>query len=289
MRAIADIVTPLFVPGDRPERFKNAATCGADAVIIDLEDAVGAMAKEGARSTLQTDFTSLPVLVRVNAIGTLWHEADIAAVSRLPVAGVVLPKAESGSAFRALCTRLPVPVLALVETAQGIASAREIAATRNVLRLAFGSIDYCANLGCGHTREALLSARSELVLASRLASIAPPVDGVTIAIDDVALIEDDARHGNMLGFGGKLAIHPRQIAAIAAGFSPSHAETDWARRVLSSGDGAVAVDGVMVDEPIRIRARRTLRLAGRDQHAIAPDQTQALRLHGRSNRGDSSG
>ncbi|WP_035189420.1 aldolase/citrate lyase family protein, partial [Acidiphilium sp. JA12-A1] len=87
-----------------------------------------------------------------------------------------------------------------------------------VARLAFGSIDFCADLGAAHTREALLHARAELVLAARLAALPPPIDGVTTAIDDEAAIEDDARHAASLGFGGKLCIHPRQIAPARQGF-----------------------------------------------------------------------
>ena len=275
MSAVFDFTAPLFVPADRPERFDKAAASGADAVILDLEDAVAANAKNSARAALRAGFADCPILVRVNAIGTPWHEDDMAALAGPGFSAVIVPKAEFNEAFDALCARSPVPVIALIESARGLADARRIAATDAVVRLAFGSIDYCADLGCAHTRDALLAARSELVLASRLAGIVAPLDGVTAQLDDTRLAEDDARHAASLGFGGKLAIHPRQIAAINAGFAPSDAVIAWADRVLAAGEGAVAVDGAMVDEPVRMRARAILRESTR---AIAGTHRRAASL-----------
>ncbi|WP_026869973.1 HpcH/HpaI aldolase/citrate lyase family protein [Inquilinus limosus] len=256
-----DVVAPLFVPANRPERFGKAAASGADAVIIDLEDAVPAEAKDQARAALRADFTALPVLVRINAAGTPWHADDVAAVSALPLPAIVVPKAELGEGLEAIARSHSV--VALIETARGLAEARRIAALPSVARLAFGSIDYSADLGCAHTRDALLAARSELVLASRLAGRPAPLDGVTAAIDDATLVTGDARYARDLGFGGKLCIHPKQVAPVLDGFRPDEAEITWARRVLASGDGAAAVDGAMVNEPVRIRARSILARSGR--------------------------
>ncbi|RWR34648.1 CoA ester lyase [Sinirhodobacter populi] len=260
---VTAIRAPLFVPANRPERFAKAAASGADAVILDLEDAVAAEAKETARAALATDFTDLPVIVRINAQGTGWYDADVAAVAALRPAAVILPKAEEAEAIASLAAALDgVPVIALIESARGLANARGIAAAEGVVRLAFGSVDFCADLGCAHLREVLLPARSELVLASRLAGIAAPIDGVTVQLDDLSVSHDDAAHARTLGMSGKLCIHPRQIAGVLRAFAPTEAEIDWARRVLASGDGAVAVDGAMVDEPVRIRARAILAQAG---------------------------
>ena len=258
MEPALDFAVPLFVPADRPERFEKAAAAGADAVILDLEDAVAADAKDAARAALRSGFASVPVLVRVNGLGTPWHVADMAALAGHAFSAVMVPKAEAGEAFEALCKASSAPVVALVESARGLADARRIAGTANVARIAFGSIDFCADLGCAHIRDALQAARCELVLASRLAGLVAPIDGVTTAIDDADAISGDARHARDLGFGGKLAIHPRQIAPIRAGFAPDDAEVAWARKVLASGDGAAAVDGAMVDEPVRLRARAIL-------------------------------
>ncbi|PWL17621.1 CoA ester lyase [Falsochrobactrum shanghaiense] len=259
---LPSFISPLFVPANRPDRFEKAAASGADAIILDLEDAVSVEAKIEARSALRTDFTALPVLVRINGTGTLFHEDDLAAVRKLPIAAVMLPKAEVGASLDKIAAS-GLPVVALIETARGIAYAREIASMPFVVRLVFGSIDFSADMGCAHTREALLAARSELVLSSRLAGLEAPVDGVTTSIDDALLIASDARHARELGFGGKLAIHPRQIAAIREGFQPEASEVAWAQKVLASGDGATAIDGAMVDEPVRLRARAILKQAGR--------------------------
>ena len=256
-------IAPLFVPADRPERYAKATASGADAILIDLEDAVAPDAKAAARLAVCRQ-GALPnhnaVFVRVNGPMTAWYADDVAAVSKLPIAGVVLPKAESASDIQALSASLPgKPIIALVETARGLAAARDIARAAESLRLAFGSFDFCADIGVAHTREALLAARSEVVLASRLGDLPPPIDGVTTSIDDAALIADDARYAHMLGFGGKLCIHPRQVVPVRQGFAPSADEIAWAKRILSAGGGgAVSVDGTMVDAPVRRRAEQIL-------------------------------
>lgn len=264
MAASHTIISPLFVPANRPERFEKAAAAGADAVILDLEDAVPVEAKLQARDALRTDFSTAPVLVRINAADTVWHAEDLTAVAALAPAAVIVPKAEDPERLAAMARQLGanIAIIALVETALGLARSSQIASTSGIGRLAFGSIDFCADIGCAHTRTALLHARSTLVLASRLGGLLPPLDGVTTDITDPSVVTDDARHARELGFGGKLAIHPRQIAPIHAGFMPDEAEITWAHKVLASGDGAAAVDGAMVDEPVRIRARSILARAG---------------------------
>lgn len=259
-----NFAVPLFVPANRPERFAKAAAAGADAIVLDLEDAVSPQEKEVARSSLETAFTDLPVIVRINGPGTPWHQADIDAVLKLRPSAVIVPKAELKTLSRPIAwLKNEMPMLLLVETARGLADARAMAGLPGVHRLIFGSVDYSTDLGCAHTRDALLSARNELVIASRLAGLLAPIDGVTTALDDQALIVDDARYARSLGFAGKLCIHPKQVASIFAGLRPSSDEVTWAQRVLLAGDGgAIAVDGALVDEPVRIRARTILKLAG---------------------------
>lgn len=259
MVEITTICTPLFVPANRPERFSKAAGSGTDAVILDLEDAVAVDAKDVARTALTKDFTNLPVIVRINAHGTQFHEADITAIVALGPAAVILPKAEDATATASVVEQLKgIPLVALIETARGLSNARQIAATVGVVRLAFGSVDFCSDLGCAHLREILLPARTELVLASRLAGIAAPIDGVTVQLDNPEVSHGDALHARNLGMTGKLCIHPRQISEVRRAFAPSEDEINWAHRVLASGDGAAVVDGTMVDEPVRIRARAIL-------------------------------
>lgn len=258
----------LFVPGNRPERFVKAVDAGADAVIIDLEDAVGQSEKEEARTALAAACPSRGrIFLRINAVGTPWHADDLHAARMLRLAGIVLPKAESAAEVAGVGAALGdhLPIIALIESARGLAAARDIAAAPPVARLAFGSIDFAADMGCAHTRQALLTARCELVLAARLAGQGGPIDGVTASVDDASLAESDAAHAVELGFAGKLCIHPRQIAPVIRGFAPAPEEIAWARRVLdalSAGGSVVTVDGAMVDAPVRLRAERILARAG---------------------------
>lgn len=168
----------------------------------------------------------------------------------------MLPKSENVAQVRDFVSAFNgKPVIALIETAKGLANVRKIAALPGIVRIAFGSVDFCADMGCAHLRDVLLPARMELVLASRLAGISAPIDGVTVQLDDPAIVLADAFHAHDLGMTGKLCIHPNQVRPAKDAFAPTPAEIEWARLVLDSGDGAVSVDGVMVDEPVRLRAR----------------------------------
>jgi len=252
-------LAPLFVPADRPDRFAKAAASGADAIIIDLEDAIAPDRKAPVRDALSRDgLPAAPILLRVNGTATEWFAGDVTAALALGIDGLLLPKTETLDDVAKVRTAGLFDIVALIETARGLANARAIAGG-GVARLAFGSIDYAVDLGCAHEREALLAARSEIVLASRLAGLPPPLDGVTTAIDDPAAAEADARYAGSLGFAGKLCIHPRQIAAVRAGFAPTAAEIDWAESILAAPDGgATRIAGTMVDAPVRQRARQIL-------------------------------
>lgn len=251
----------LFVPANRPARFAKAAGAGADAIIIDLEDAVSPAEKPAARAALrdalaQGDLAG-QVFVRINPAGTPDHDADIAALRGLPVQGVMLAKAEDPQDLAQVQRALsPVSgVIALIETARGMARARELAQAGS--RLAFGSIDYANALGMAHQREAMLAARSELVFAAALAGMPAPLDGVTTTISAPEVISDDAAYGHALGFGGKLLIHPAQIAPALRGWMPEAQALDRARHLLAqSGGDATMVEGQMVDLPVIEAARR---------------------------------
>ncbi len=280
---IEDCVAPLFVPADRPERFAKAAASGADAIILDLEDAVPPDRKDMARRALAAPGTipqGIPVIVRINASSTPWQFADIETVVRLPVAGVMVPKASRAEELAMIASRLGNRrVIALIETPRGLAAVQDIARIGRVARLAFGSVDFCAEMGCAHTRDALSSARSAIVFASALHGLPPPLDGVTTAFTDDAAARTDARHAMELGFGGKLCIHPRQIAAVLAGFAPSPDEVDRARQVLAAaGRGATAVGGAMVDAPVRAWAERLVARHGKvsPPEAIARDANEKV-------------
>ena len=248
--------TFLFTPATRPDRFPKAAASGADAIILDLEDAVPAGEKAAARGNLDADFTELPVILRLNAIDTPWFAEDAAAAKGHGFAAVMLPKTENPEAIRQIVDIFPeIPVIPLIETARGLAHLREIAASPGVFCLAFGSVDFCTDLQCAHRQDVLLPVRHELVLASRLADIVAPIDGITVEIEDPEIARRDAEYAKTMGMSGKLCIHPRQIAGVRTAFLPSESEIIWAHRVLEAPDGAVMVDGEMVDKPVRSRAQ----------------------------------
>ena len=255
----------LFVPGNRPDRFEKARQSGADAVILDLEDAVQSTQKDLAREAVASWLSpERPVYVRINGTGTCWFERDLE-VLRLPgILGVVLPKAERPEQIAQVAARLTdeARVLPLLETALGIWNACTLAEAPRVERLAFGPIDFQLDTGISGEREELLYARSRLVLASRIAGILPPVDGVTMAFDDLTRLRDNVAHARRLGFGGKLCIHPKQVETINRGFVPTEAEQAWARRVLeaarTAGAGALRLDGELIDRPVIERARSIL-------------------------------
>lgn len=248
---------PLIVPATRPERFAKAAASGTDAVIIDLEDSVASYEKVAARDVLRTAKGSF--IVRINGSNTPWFADDVAACKALGVAAIMLPKVGSIEEIERLnLLSNNIPIIALVESAVGLANARGIAAS-GVARLAFGSLDFAVDLGCAHEPDALLFARSELVMASRLAGIAAPLDGVTVAMDDTAILLQESRRAASLGFAGKLCIHPKQIETVLVAFQPSKDEIAWAKKIMIVADDGVAnVGGTMVDAPVQLRAQRIL-------------------------------
>lgn len=263
--------TFLFVPANRPERIDKALASGADAVIVDLEDAVAPDAKEAARQALaawlRTADTNRPVLVRVNGVDTPWHAADLDVCRAGGVTAVMLPKAETAADIARVHAATGLPILPIIESAAGVHNALPIAQAPGCARLVFGKIDLAIDLGLEQAdddREEIVFQpyRAQLVLASRLAGLASPVDGVFIALNDGAGLAACARRARRDGFGALLLIHPRQVATVVAALSPTEEELAWARRVMAasveaSGNAAV-VDGRMIDAPVIARARRML-------------------------------
>jgi citrate lyase subunit beta/citryl-CoA lyase len=258
----------LFVPGNRPERFIKARSAGADAVIFDLEDAVQPAEKALARDAVVNGLDAaapadVPLYVRINGAQTEWFADDIAALAAHPaLAGLILPKAEDRESIAAIrkCAHRALTVSPIIESARGYARLDEVCGGVAVDRLMFGTLDFQLDLGMEANEDELVGFRSGIVLASRVAGLAAPVDGVSTAIDDAGSVEADARRGRRLGFGGKLCIHPKQLAAVHRAYAWSEAEYDWAKRVLgaveASGGAAVAVDGRMVDMPVILKAQR---------------------------------
>jgi citrate lyase subunit beta/citryl-CoA lyase len=250
----------LFVPGNRPERFAKAYASGADAVIIDLEDAVPPGERIAARANAAAWISpEHPVLIRVNGAGTEWFRDDIAMCATPGVAGVVLPKSERTEDIE----RIGMPVLPLIETARGFWNVAALAHAPNVARLVFGSIDFQLDLGINGEGEELLYFRSQLVLVSRLAGLPAPVDGITAVFDSADPVRADTQRARRLGFGGKLCIHPKQIATVNECFGPTPEEEAWARRVIegaaTAGGAAISLDGEMIDRPVLARALEILK------------------------------
>ncbi|MFJ1705812.1 HpcH/HpaI aldolase/citrate lyase family protein [Kitasatospora sp. NPDC088346] len=259
----------LFTPADRPERYPRPGGPAADAVVLDLEDAVAPDRKDFARACLgRLDAGGPPVWVRVNDRSDDHWRADLLVAARLPVlAGVMLPKAEHPEAVAATAALLPAdtPVVALVETSLGIENAFAVAAEPATFALAFGVADFRRETGLGDAPEAWAYPRTRLVLASRAAGLRGPIDGPAMQLDDVEAVRDEALRGRSGGFTGKLCLHPAQIAPVNAAFSPDPEQLAWARRVVDSvahSDGAaVRLDGEMIDRPRLEHARDLLATA----------------------------
>jgi citrate lyase subunit beta/citryl-CoA lyase len=239
----------------------KALASAADAVVVDLEDAVAPADKERARQSIVDD---PHVLVRINAAGTEWHKDDVAFVQAHRVAGIVLPKAEEAYTVEHVARLGGAPVVPLIESAQGLYAIDMIAKARGVARLAFGHLDFQLDIGmqASDDERELDNVRLAIVLASRRAGLPAPIDGVTVVLDDEARLQADTERAKRIGFRAKLCIHPKQAAVVNAAFAPSEAQLQWARRVLDAArdanGGAFRVDGQMVDAPVIARARLLL-------------------------------
>jgi citrate lyase subunit beta/citryl-CoA lyase len=262
-------VTYLFVPGNRPERFDKAMDAGADAVILDLEDAVAPREKEAARECVARWLAAHPdrlderVVVRVNAASTPWFAADAELVRERGVRAAMLPKCESAEPIDALRSAMSPEgrIIPFIENARGVSEARGVASAAGVQRIAFGTFDYAADLDLGGGDEGLAYPSSQIAIESRRAGIASPIAGVTLAIDDGQRLRADVAFARAHGFGAKLCIHPKQVAIVRDAFRPPAEEIEWARRVIAAAEGArgaVQVDGRMVDEPVVLKAKATL-------------------------------
>lgn len=279
----------LFVPGDRPDRYGKALAAGADAICIDLEDAVAPGAKAGARESVarflarrETPGPTGPdptgagpghgrqplVIVRVNDPGTDEGARDAASVAGgLPPDAFMIPKVTSDAGIREAERLLGnVPLIPIIETVRGLENAMHIgAASPSVAALIFGGFDLSVELGAEPEWEPLLYARSRVVHAAALCGI-DAIDMPSRDLREMTALRDEAEKARRLGFTGKVAIHPAQIPAIHEVFTPLAEEVEQARRIVeadrAAGGGAVALDGRMVDRPVVEAARRMLERAG---------------------------
>lgn len=285
----------LFAPGNHARRVEKCLTLGADAVILDLEDAV-AEAEKAATRAVVVQALSRPRrslgYIRVNALGTPWSLGDFLAVVAPGVDGIVLPKVESASDLRTGewlldslerdrgLPRDSIDLIPIIETAAGFANMASIAAAaRRTRRLAFGAGDFTLDIGLTWSADEteLLPYRSQFVVQSRAAGLEPPLDTVWVSLDDPEGFRRSAERACSLGFQGKLCIHPDQVPVVNECFRPAPRELAHARRVIEAfeaaqrdGLAAIQVDGQFVDYPIVYRAQRLVARAEAIERAQQP-------------------
>lgn len=265
----------LFAPAVRPDLLRKMPRTGADAIVIDLEDATPPDAKDIGRVEMRSAVADLagqlPILVRVNDDTTPWHDDDLDSLPTEGLAGIVVPKIETIAGLDSLAARLndrglDMPVIGGVETALGVADARPLLAHDVVSAAYFGAEDFIADLGGVRTasNDEVAYARAQVALAGRLADVTV-IDQIVADFTDDDRCRRECLQARAMGYGGKLCIHPSQVAIANEAFLPSSEEIDRARRLLEAYDDAkaqgvasVAFEGQMVDEPVARQARRVL-------------------------------
>jgi len=265
----------LFAPAVRPDLLRKMPRTGADAIVIDLEDATPPDAKDTGRAEMRSavaDLTGqLPILVRVNDDTTPWHDDDLDSLPTEGLAGIVVPKIETIAGLDSLAERLTargldMSVIGGVETALGVADARSLLAHDVISAAYFGAEDFIADLGGVRTasNDEVAYARAQVALAGRLADVTV-IDQIVADFTDDDRCLQECLQARAMGYGGKLCIHPSQVAIANEAFLPSSEEIDRARRLLEAYDNAkaqgvasVAFEGQMVDEPVARQARRVL-------------------------------
>lgn len=254
----------LFLPASNPRAIAKARDSAADLVILDLEDAVKPADKGAARAAaveaLRSDWP-MPAAIRINGIGTQWHSVDVDAVSRCAAGFAVLPRASSAHLVRNIAAAIGKPLLAMIETAQGVLAAPEIAG--ECAGLIAGTNDLAADLRLppGAGRAPLQMALQTIVLAARARGIAT-FDGVFNKLDDPDGLGDECAEGRRLGFDGKSLIHPNQIDICNRAFSPSDTEIERARRLVEAASGgAQRFEDEMIEDMHVASARRLLNRA----------------------------
>ena len=269
---MADIDLPrswLFAPGHDEKLLHKVFEVGADAVLLDLEDAVPADLKDRARQMVAAVAAGKPCWVRVNRAQTEECERDLAALAGR-VAGFRIPKVESAAQVAWVAERAPgIHLDCTVESARGVLAAFEIASAPACSLLSYGGLDLAADLGSSPGEQETLYARSHLVIAARSAGKPRPSDGVHPQLDDDEGLRREAEAAKRLGFFGKSAIHPRQVPIIHEVFTPTPEELAWASQVLraferSGGAATKTATGEFVDRPVAERAKQLLR-AGQER------------------------
>lgn len=269
-------LTLLYAPADRPDRVSKALASSADVVLVDLEDAVAPSRKDEARAAmvrlLISTSTARPIQVRINNPGTAWHDEDVVALAGLPLAvGARVPKIEGADEIRGLTAALPGRTLhPLIESALGVEHALDIAtASPQVGSIGLGEADLRSDLRLDDDA-GLTWARSRVVIAARAARLPPPAMSAYPNVRDLDGLAASCRVGRALGFRGRTAIHPAQLATIRSAFLPTVDEIERAREIVARLRGATAAgvgafvlpDGTFLDTAMLEQANAVLALAG---------------------------
>lgn len=263
----------LFVPANRPERFLKALETGAH-IIVDLEDAVGLADKPSARLAVTEHLVPLfvkygqRIVMRMNSLSTPEAIKDLELIKTLPLGALIHPKTENAQQLDEISPYLSASawLIPMIETARGIDQLRPIAAHSKTLRLTLGNIDLQADLGmrCDAQESELQALKFQMTVLSRLFDLAPPIDGVTVDLQNIEQLTADLKRAQGMGFLGKLCLHPKQVAGVFAFLQPTPAEIEHAQAVvkafLAAKGGAVQLNGKMIDRPVVLLAQRLLKL-----------------------------
>ncbi len=290
MKELGFLRTALFVPGNRPDRVDKAVRTTADAIIIDLEDAVPYASKKEARQFAREkiiQYKSRNIFVRINALDSEFMRDDLETVVVEDLSCIIVPKIESGNQVRQIDQYLfkeekrkgiepgTVSIIPLIESASAVEHVFQIASTRtdpnSLFTLAFGAADFTLDMGIAMTTtgEELLYPRARIAIACRAAGIAPPLDTpFMVDIKNIEALEADATTARRLGFQGKLCIHPVQVAPCNRLFSPSEKEIEFAKKVIArfgraeaEGSAAIELEGKFIDYPLVHRSKQILTLS----------------------------
>ena len=278
----------LFAPGNHANKLDKVFGCGADAVVLDLEDAVPVAEKEATRASVAAAMQrprQARGYVRINGLDTKFWTADLEAVIGSWLDGIVLPKAEAAEQLRAVDVRMSqmerragiregsTELMPIVETAKGVENAAAIAgASARIRRLSFGGGDYTRDLDLywSEDEQELAYARAKLTHGSRVAGIEPPIDTVVLQVRDAERFRRSAVNGKRMGFQGKLCIHPGQVPICHEVFTPSSEEIAQARAIIEAfaaaeakGSASIQLDGLFIDYAIVYKSQRVLALAER--------------------------
>ena len=290
MKAFEFIRTALFVPGNRPDRVDKAVRTAADAVIIDLEDAVPYSQKKETRPVVREkilEYPERPVFVRTNALDTEFFEEDLDAVVVEGLACIIVPKVETAAQIQEINQSLlkveknkeirpgSISIIPLIESALAVENVFQIVSQRTdpqrLFTVAFGAADLALDMGFTVTKtgEELVYPRARIAIACRAARVEPPLDTpFMIDLKDREALEADTKRARQLGFQGKLCIHPNQIDICNRLFSPTKGDIEYAQKAIQAfdaaeadGTAAIQVEGEFIDYPMVERSRRILKIS----------------------------